>query len=1518
MKFHSLTRVVSALISVLLILNSFAPFIFVRTAYASESPVVSLSYHAGSPSSFLLDVDAGVVTGHVGYALYYKNEQTDQIENARGETEFTDSHFSRTIDTGTCSSNGVCISHTVRYGVVKVHVEETGFSADQWFKVENGSVVIVQQDIDATVDDLTPSEQAWLQDGTLPTPTVVVTTPSAVPTQEEVTPTPSPVPTEYIVQSDEAVVLDVIRLDGSYVDPAFAPATWTDKLDYRPTEKVVVSGKNFNPGQTYTIYISSSDEPAVSHTDTFLPLDNGTFTYEYQLDGYYRADYSVIITDASGQQVASTTFQDHFNYVMRINNNASTTLVRPVTLNMSWDSLLIDPSEGRYVEVNGSSSCPSDSSSTWSAWETLVGAGSNKAVKAWTLTGAAGTRKVCSQTRHWGILSWSVESSYDTIQFAPDTTPPVITVTGPNPQTVEAGTSYLELGATVSDNVDSGLTATIDSSAVDVMHVGSYTVTYNAVDSAGNHAVQKTRTVNVVDTTAPPVPTLQSPSNEAYIKQTDAILRWNTVTDISGPVTYNYKSAWTGGTYGPVSTGTTNQINATGSVERTYTWQVQACDSLLHCSDWSGPWTVTIDSTAPVVNAGVDRLSNALFTQTGTATDSNPISGYQWSKVSGPGTLTFGSSTSLSTTVIASIDGTYVVRLTSTDAAGNVGSDDFTLTWDSTGPAAPTLIVPLNNAYVTSTTLTNSWSSVPDAVTYIYESYYDVGATSLRWHQEMSAPTTSKTATGVTDAVFWWRVRAVDAAGNLGGWSDLWKVTVDTTKPGKPTITTPSAEAYFNSTPILNQWTAISDFSGIKQYWVEYVYDDGHTFSGGPYRYTTTNSRNHVPALTEQGGVTIRVRAEDNAGNLSDWSDSIHYTYDATAPTVMAVSSDGNTYNSASSNPVIKITFNEALATAPSVDVHSVGAPQTVTDCDDLDAATYCFTYTLQNEETTHTISIYNGADLAGNIMASNTSHTFVVDRIAPRLTGQTTYSGWYKTAQTSTFTYTDAALASGYTDPSCVITTEGVNQTCDVNDVNVCDIAGNCNTTPVTSNGADQDFTVPTSVIVSPTNTGTNAVVYSNSWDGTIEGTATDTLSGVGSVELSIKDIDGRYWNGSDWSSTSEVFVTATGTNNWSYILPSPLEGSYTITSHATDGANNRENTYTITIILDKTIPEVALSIDPLVPDAANGWYKTQPTVTLSATDSHFDRIEYQWNGTGGAWTTYIAPFQPNAEGAAVLYYRARDLADNYSDIGIKNIKWNKTDLTEGPLHVNVSPNPTNGTTSKVTWDAASSATIGIDKYEVQWKLKDGSGSTYTVSVGSDVREYTMDNLTAGVWLVKVTAFDASGNNKSASADLTVDKTAPNAPTLSLVGTGVGTVTLSWSKVDDAVNYIIWYGVSSGSYQYGAKVGDTQSYVVQGLGSGSYYFIVQSVDAGGNHSGNSNEVSTGTITGAPGVAANTPAQGFASEVLGANTMTPTPTPHGQIMGVKTAQTKPWWWPWVLLLLIPPAFWMGYKKWKKT
>lgn len=94
---------------------------------------------------------------------------------------------------------------------------------------------------------------------------------------------------------------------------------------------------------------------------------------------------------------------------------------------------------------------------------------------------------------------------------APDTTKPVITLVGASPFDINVGDTYNDQGATATDNVDGNITANIVTvNPVDTNTAGTYIVTYNVSDAAGNAADEVTRTVNVaaVADTTPPVITL--------------------------------------------------------------------------------------------------------------------------------------------------------------------------------------------------------------------------------------------------------------------------------------------------------------------------------------------------------------------------------------------------------------------------------------------------------------------------------------------------------------------------------------------------------------------------------------------------------------------------------------------------------------------------------------------------------------------------------------------------------------------------------------------------------------------------------------------------------------------------------------------------------------------------------------------------------------------------------------------------------------------------------------------------
>ena len=80
---------------------------------------------------------------------------------------------------------------------------------------------------------------------------------------------------------------------------------------------------------------------------------------------------------------------------------------------------------------------------------------------------------------------------------ARDTIAPTISIVGSNPLVVYLGSSFVDPGATVNDNLDAPRTI-YGAGTVNTMTLGTYTLTYSASDSAFNSATPVSRTVNVI------------------------------------------------------------------------------------------------------------------------------------------------------------------------------------------------------------------------------------------------------------------------------------------------------------------------------------------------------------------------------------------------------------------------------------------------------------------------------------------------------------------------------------------------------------------------------------------------------------------------------------------------------------------------------------------------------------------------------------------------------------------------------------------------------------------------------------------------------------------------------------------------------------------------------------------------------------------------------------------------------------------------------------------------------------
>ncbi len=229
---------------------------------------------------------------------------------------------------------------------------------------------------------------------------------------------------------------------------------------------------------------------------------------------------------------------------------------------------------------------------------------------------------------------------------APTNNPPVITLSGINPQQIVQGTAYTELGATANDTEDGDITANIaiDSSAVNTAVIGSYQVTYNVVDSGGLSAVEVTRDVIVAS------PTSATCSQTVTTTANGQTVVWSTTYV---PLSQHPVFIWSGD---DGLSGNTRSISHTYANSGTYSGTVVvSADSAVTCNI-----TTTVNTPPTITLIGIDPITLTVgdtFTDPGaTANDLED------------GDLT--SQIVVSGTVNTAVAGTYVLVYTVTDSDG--------------------------------------------------------------------------------------------------------------------------------------------------------------------------------------------------------------------------------------------------------------------------------------------------------------------------------------------------------------------------------------------------------------------------------------------------------------------------------------------------------------------------------------------------------------------------------------------------------------------------------------------------------------------------------------------------------------------------------------------------------------------------------------------------------------------------------------------------------------------------------
>jgi hypothetical protein len=291
--------------------------------------------------------------------------------------------------------------------------------------------------------------------------------------------------------------------------------------------------------------------------------------------------------------------------------------------------------------------------------------------------------------------------------------------------------------------------------------------------------------------------------------------------------------------------------------------------------------------------------------------------------------------------------------------------------------------------------------------------------------------------------------------------------------------------------------------------------------------------------------------------------------------------------------------------------------------------------------------------------------------------------------------------------------------------------------TTGVTNNSADSS--APTTVVQFPADGASynTAGWAANSCSGSpgasrICGTVSDSGSGVQKVQVSLRDGTGNYYDGSAFSSASEIYLLANGTSNWSYALPAGklADGhTYTLQIKGTDNSTNVEPAQTVAFTFDTSGPAApAITGGP-------GTTTTSTTATFPFTSGD-PTATFQCSVDGGTYASCASPL--TLTGLAVTAHtfsvRASDLAGNVGPAA--TYAWTISPAQTLPPHL-LSTSPADGSTISaigptitadraVTWTSvvlqhAGEAPVGLSGASAQTTLtipfSATAGGLYTIT---------------------------------------------------------------------------------------------------------------------------------------------------------------------------------------------------------
>jgi ribosomal protein L21E len=569
-------------------------------------------------------------------------------------------------------------------------------------------------------------------------------------------------------------------------------------------------------------------------------------------------------------------------------------------------------------------------------------------------------------------------------------------------------------------------------------------------------------------------------------------------------------------------------------------------------------------------------------------------------------------------------DGDYILTAIASDGVDVSGvSADFPITIDTAEPIAPVVNAitidtgsSTDDAITSDTTLVFSGTSESYSTVEVYIDGVSIGTTTTN-----SSGNWSYDHTGIilTESYYVVTATASDLAGNVSAVSSDYPITIDTTQPSTPTVTTISDDTGSDTTDgITNDNTIIISGTSDPNNTVE-VFIDGNSIGTITADSSGNWSFDYTGTTLGDNDYGISAIATDVAGNSSLESPDLDITIDTNnnfRPSITRITDDTGIYVSDAitlDNTLIISGVSEANNT---IEIFIDGISIGTTLASSFNQWSFDYTGTTLADGTY--IATAQALDLAGNYSGISNDFLITVDTTALTAPTVTTITNDTGSSATDAITNDTTLVFSGTSeaDSTVEVYIDGVSIGTTTTDSSgnwsydytgtilaesnyivtaiASDLAGN-----VSALSADFPVTID---ITEPT---TTTVVTSISDD-----TGTNATDGVTSDNTLL-------FNGtSEANSTVEVFIegvsigttTADASGNWSsdYSGTTLADGDYDITAQATDVAGNLgviSTDYPITI--DTTLPVITLVVNDITADNTVNKTESEGNVSITGTVS-------------------------------------------------------------------------------------------------------------------------------------------------------------------------------------------------------------------------------------------------------------------------------------------------------------------------